>query len=435
MSSATPAVLPRRGSAALIASVVLASIGSGLFMPLSIVYFTALSSVPLPLLGTLLGAANLITVPIPLWAGLLADRFGARPLVIVAQLLQALSFLAYVRVHEPVGIFLASSVGAVGVRLYWSSIFTLIADHADHHRSAGKDLWYARANIARTVGIGAGGFITGLVITDGRPAAYHAIAYASFACFLLAALALAALLRLPHRPDPDAPPVAGYRAMARDRAFMGLTALNVIYALSTLMLGLALPTFIRTALSGPAWLTSVVLVGNAVLITASGSVLTRRLSGLRRTRVLCVAAALWSGWGLSLAAIAQGRGAWAAAVLVIATLLFTIAEIMHAPASMALAAAISPDRARGRYLAMFQYSFIAAEIIAPIFFTTLFDRGHAVPFLALAVANGVAIVCGIRLERHLPPHALHPSPQPPPGDRDGAAASETPSRSGGRAPV
>jgi hypothetical protein len=53
---------------------------------------------------------------------------------------------------------------------------TLTADYADHVGSARKDSWYAWTNIARTVGLGAGGLITGLVIADGSESAYRVIA-------------------------------------------------------------------------------------------------------------------------------------------------------------------------------------------------------------------------------------------------------------------
>jgi MFS family permease len=351
------------------------------------------------MLGAILGAAAAITLPIPLWAGALADRVGARPLVIAAQVLQALAYLAYGSVTEPVGIFLAAATGAIGVRLFWSSVFTLIADYADHVGSSRKDLWYAWANIARTVGIGAGGLITGLVIADGRDAAYRAIAYASFACYTVAAITLAAFVRLPrhHRPA-GAEPSPGYRTLLRDRTFLGLTGVNVFFALSTLMLGLSLPTFIQTALRGPAWLTSTILVGNAILIALLGSRITRRLAGWRRTQVLRVAAALWAGWGLAYFGIAEVR-AGVIVGLIVATFLFTLAEVLHAPASMAIAATIAPSSLRGRYLAVFQYSWIAAEIGAPVFFTTLFEVGYGLPFLILAGVNGVAVVLTLGLER------------------------------------
>ncbi len=401
MSASTP---NRRGGAALVGSLLLASLGSGLFLPLSLVYFTALTDIPLALLGTLLGAANTITLPVPLCAGALADRFGARSVVIGAQALQAASFLCYVWVHSPVMVFLAAAVGAVGVRFFWSSIFTLIADYTDQAH-ARQELWYARANIARTVGIGAGGLAAGLLIANGGADAYRAIAYASFACFTVAAATLAAFLRMPsHRPVKGSIPLFGYRDLLKDRPFLALTSVNTLYALSTLMLGLALPTFVRVVLHRSAWLTSAVLVGNAVLIALLGNSVTRRLAHLRRTRVICAAGGLWACWSLALGGIACGRITWAApAALIAATLMFTLAEVIHAPASMALAADGAPPRARGRYLAGFQYSFVFAEIIAPVFFTNLFGFGHAIPFLALGALNIAAIACTLRLERHVLP--------------------------------
>jgi hypothetical protein len=54
-------------------------------------------------------------------------------------------------------------------------------------------------------------------------------------------------------------------------------------------------------------------------------------------------------------------------VLLAGTALFTAAELTHAPIAMALATALSPPAARGRYLASFQYSFTVAGLVAPAF--------------------------------------------------------------------
>jgi hypothetical protein len=110
-----------RGGAVLIGALVIDSVGNGLFLSLSLVFFTQLTDVPLGLLGVLISVANALTVPIPVWAGVLVDRLGALPLVIGAQVMQALGYLAYRGVTEPVGILLAMSLVAVGVRFFRSS--------------------------------------------------------------------------------------------------------------------------------------------------------------------------------------------------------------------------------------------------------------------------------------------------------------------------
>src|SRR5205807_1432481 len=99
-------------------------------------------------------------------------------LVVAAQLMQAVGYLAYAWVRTPWGIFAASALVAIGVRVFWSSIFTAIADYADAtpgQRS--KDSWYALANAARTAGLAVGGLITGAAIAQGGNEVYLVIAY------------------------------------------------------------------------------------------------------------------------------------------------------------------------------------------------------------------------------------------------------------------
>ncbi|TNM67080.1 MFS transporter [Streptomyces sp. NP160] len=414
-----------RGGAALVTALVVDSLGNGLFLPLSLVFFLQLTDVPLALLGLLLTLANAVTLPAPVWVGTLVDRFGARPLVVAAQLLQAVGFAAYALVHGPVGVFAASALVAVGVRVFWSSVFTAIAEHAEADEAArpgqawSKDTWFSVANGARTAGLAIGGLATGVVIADGRDGTYVAVAYASAVCFGVAALLIAVVVPSRHRTRPEdtaGQPAAaedeptGYRALLRDRPFAVLTALNTVYALTSMMLGLALPTVVLTVLEAPAWLTAAVLAGNAALIAVLSAPVGLRTPRYRRTRVLAVAAGLWTAWAAGMALLAPGRLGVVVVVVVSVTLLFTAAELLHAPASTALAAAAAPDGARGRYLAVFQYSFTAASIVAPAFFTTLASVTSALPWLALAALNAVSVVVLLRLEQRLPAAALREGP-------------------------
>ena len=89
------------------------------------------TAVSLGVLGLLASAATVVTLPVPVWTGTLADRFGAIPLVVAAQLLQAVGYVSFSWVKTPAGVFVASALVAVGVRVFWSAIFTAIADYAD----------------------------------------------------------------------------------------------------------------------------------------------------------------------------------------------------------------------------------------------------------------------------------------------------------------
>ena len=264
-----------RGGPVLVLALVVDSLGNGLFLPLSLIFFLALTDVPLALLGALLTAATAITLPVPIWAGALADRFGALAVVVAAQVLQAAGFVAYAHVGGPVSVFAAAALVAVGVRLFWSVIFTALADYAEN--SAGTwalDTWYSISNGARTAGLAAGGLVTGVVLADGRAGTYIAVAYAAAICFAAAAGLIAAFVRIPHtrhRVEPDqAGGAGGYRVVLRDRAFVALVGVNTIFALASIMLGLALPTVVQQVFAGPGWLTAGVLAGNALAIAVAG---------------------------------------------------------------------------------------------------------------------------------------------------------------------
>jgi MFS family permease len=396
-----------RGGSVLIGALIVDSLGNGLFLPLSLVFFLKLTTVSLAVLGVLASAATVVTLPVPVWTGTLADRFGAIPLVVVAQLLQAVGYLSFTWVRTPAGIFVASALVAVGVRVFWSAIFTAIADYADAGPGKrSKDSWFALANTARTAGLAVGGLAAGAVVADGKVAAYLAIAYCAAASFAVAATLIALFVRAPRVIGDDSPAAQGYRAMLRDYPFLALIAVNTIFAMSSMMLPLALPAFVLRGLHEPGWLTASVLAGNAILISVLGAPVTKLVSRYRRTRILAASAVLWATWSLLFAVLVPGHPAWVIPLLIGATLLFTVADVMHAPASAALAAAVAPDHVRGRYLAVFQYSFTFASIVGPVFFTSLFGVGRAAPWIALGLIDCLGAVAIVALERRLPREAL-----------------------------
>lgn len=398
-----------RGARVLVAALVVDAVGNGLFLPLSLIYFVRLTPVPLAVVGVVLSVASLIPLPVPIWAGWLADRIGPKPVVVGSQLLQAVGYAAFTMVHEPVGILLAAATVGVGVRFFWSAVFALLADFAeggDHRRS--KDSWFTLANIARTVGLAVGGLLTGVLVSSGAPAAYRATAWCASGAFVVAALLIGLAVAAPHVRHPH---VAGqgYAGMLRDRPFLALVLVNTVLALSSFFLALALPTVVTRQLGQPPWITSVLLASNAVLVALLSAPLVRRASGSRRTCVLVLAGILWASGALLLGLLPVVGNA-VVALLVVGTLCFTIAEAIHAPISQALAEAVAPPASRGRYLAVFQYSFALASIVGPGFFAVLFEIAHPLPWVALAALDVAALGGVLLLERRLPAAALRSAP-------------------------
>jgi hypothetical protein len=131
------------------------------------------------------------------------------------------------------------------------------------------------------------------------------------------------------------------------------------------MLTLGLGVFVDKGLGGPPWLAPAVLAGTTILLAALGAPGDQAAQavptnpGTRRGRGTV------GGVLPGCAGLGSKQLEWVIPALIVATLLYAAADVMHALVSMGLARALSLPTARGRYLAVFRYSFTIANMIAP----------------------------------------------------------------------
>jgi MFS family permease len=394
------------GMRALLVAMAVDTVGSGLFLPISLLYFTAVSHLALATVGLLASAGALATLPVPLAAGALVDRYGARAVVLAGQLLQGLGFLAYLVVRGPAEVLLAILVVAVGQRAFWSSFFTMVAALPADSTTPGapQERRFALVSVMQAAGYGVGALIGGLLAAAGT-GAYRAVTLADGLTFLVSiALIVSAVPSGTAHRDPVAPKT-GYRVLFRDRPYLALIAVNSIFCLCSVWMGVALPIYLVHGVNEP-WLVGPLLALNTALLALGQTTVTRVMQPLARTRAVAVAGVLWVAWSAGFAVVADLPTALVVPYLVVVTMFYTFAEMIHAPASNALGAAAAPPEARGRYMAAFQYGFTFATIVAPVLFTSLFDYRPQAPWTVLAVLTALAAVAMPALGRALPADAV-----------------------------
>ena len=411
--------LPKvRGRGTFLAVLLIDSLGTGLFAPFSLLYFHDALGLPLATVGLALSAASAFALPVAPPAGALVDRLGARRVVAAAQLLQGAGFVGYLVVNSTAALFLAALVVAVGQRAFWSSFFTLLAEITTPEE---RDRWYGLAGAAQNAGTGVGGLLGGAAVAVGSEAGYLLVVAANALTFFLAGLLLlwrvdearprhalqgSARREASESRGPNPTPGLGYATFLRDRPFLLLTAANAAFALLSIMFAVGLPVFASETLGAPAWALGALFAINTALLAATQTFVVRLLEGRRRTRALAFAALLWCGWCLLLMLALAVPASLVVPYLFAATAAFTLAELVHAPTSNALAAAASPEPSRGRYLAAFQLSWALASVLAPGLFALLFAAGPTLAwtvFAALALGAGAATVL---VEGRLPAGAL-----------------------------
>jgi MFS family permease len=394
--------LPHLGTARPFAlALAIDALGSGLFLPFSLLYFHHAGGLSLPQAGLGLSVAMLAAVPAPLFAGVLTDRVGPKRITIITNAARAAGFLGYLWVHDLRTLLAATLLVAVSDRLCWVAHPALVAELAG---SGSRDRWFGLTTALRCAGLGVGGLLAGLAVSDLGVTGYHLLAVANATSFTVAAL----LIRRLHVPSRAAAQVAapatgtdGLRAVLADRPFGGVVASNLVFGIARTVIVVGLPVYTVQVLNAPAWLAGALYAIYTAMIALGQTSMVRRLERHRRTRALMMAAVLWAASFLLLATAPLLPATLLAAFLFGVTGLYTVAVMVHAGVIDALVVEAAPDGLRARYVGVYHLSWAAANAVAPGVFTLLLAWQPSLPWIALTVLLLLAVLGMWTLEPRL----------------------------------
>ena len=395
----------RRNRAVLLIALGVDNFGSGLFLPVAVLYVTRVVGLPLAASGTLVAAGTVAGLGVPPVAGRLTDRMGPLRVVVGAEVLQALGAVAYLAAAGPADVAMAAVLLAAGQQLFYCSLFALISDVAG---DGPKDRPFALAAMVRAACFSVGGLAAGGLLSVAGLAAYRIAVAADAVSFAACALLLALLVRVPRPRHRQARAAGGRGGLLSDRPFLavivatGLAALSVDFFLS------GMSVYVLRDLHTRPWLPGTALALCAGLSGAGATAALRFTRRLRRTTAMILGAGLYVVWcGACAAALALPPG-WRPPELLGATALMATAGLLFQRAN-ALAEAIAPTAVRGRYLAAFQYAFTVPGVIAPAV-VALFSVAAWLPWLLVAASAGLAVPLMRWLSGALPASALRPAP-------------------------
>lgn len=396
-----------RGHWPLVWAMVIDTLGTGLFLPFTILYFLATTRMPVAEVGLGLAVSGGASLPFGPVCGSLADRWGARAVVVGSNVLRMAGFVGFLGVRTFPELLITSLIVQLGNRAFYASYAPLVTQVAPVGQ---RERWFGFVGSLRNVGFSLGGLIAGVAITGGGKDAYYAIVIVNAVSFGLAAILLT---RLKLRPLPIAEESAlsrqGWRAVLVDRPYLMLTAVNLAFAMATNALDLVLPVYLVRVLALPAWTAGASFGLNCILVSFAQAPVVTKLEGRDRTRLL-VLAGLISAISVLVFLAADGLPVAAALTLVVVgVVLFSASELIASPVMSAMSAEAAPDALRGRYIALFQMSWTISNSVGVAVLTWLISIGAAATwgFLAVvSVAGSVGIgVVGKHLDR--------PSVEPP----------------------
>lgn len=391
------------GHGPLAAALLVDSLGDGLFLPFSLVYFLKTTSLGLPDIGFSLSAAGFLALAAVPASGQLVDRIASARVVIAGNLASAAAFTGYLAVSRAWQLVALAFLAAVGGRLFWTANLALVGEAFP---VAERPRWFAFQRAMRNVGFGLGGLAGALVIASGSPVGYRLLVAANAASFAFAALLMLRWSRhhkprlqdsgrnrqLPVAPRryralrKRSPAPGGYRAALADRPFMRLAAVNLIFVLAMMAPEVLLTVYLVRDLHRAAWVSGVLFILNTALVVTCQLTVSRAAERLHPTRVLRLAACAWAVSFLLLWILGSVPAVVVVPGAVTAIVVFTGAEMLQGPVLNDLVVASAPANLRGRYLAVYQLSWALGRAAAPGMLSWLLSTGPGWPWVVLAAA-------------------------------------------------
>ena len=388
-----------RAQPGLVSALLIDSVGTGMFIPFSLLFFQVTTSLPLGRIGLGLSIAALVRIPVTVAAGPLSDRFGPRAAIVGSQVLQAAGFTGYLFVHGFWSLVAAAILVQVGNSVFWVAYAPLIVAVAGESE---RERWFALGTALRTAGYAAGGVIAGAAVAVGGRDGYIAVVAANGASFVLAAFLTARLRPGTAAPRPAAGPGGSWQPMLRDHPFLGFVAVNVGITFLALAVPTAVPVFLVDTLGLPSWSPGATLALNAVLVAASAPIVMSVISGRRRRNVLMAAQACVIVVLAVFLAVHLLPGGVAVAVVLIAVLPLAACEVTQGAVVPAVVTESATPLTLGRYTSAYQMTFSIADIICPAVVTAALRAGAVTLWLPLSAVALLDLAAVGLLARRMP---------------------------------
>ncbi len=379
------------------------AVGTGLFLPFSLLFFLTTTSLPLTRIGLALSVAAVVRIPVTIAAGPLSDRFGPRAAIVTSQLLQAAGFAGYLLVHGFWSLVAAAVLVQIGNSIFWVAyaplIFAIAAEDEREH-------WFALCTTLRTAGLAAGGLVAGATVAVGGQAGFIGVAAANAVSFVFAAFLSARLRPGTGVAARDTAPASGAGAswgpLLRDYPFLGFVAVNVGITFLALAVPLALPVFLVKILGLPAWAPGVTLALNAIGVAAAAPVVMAAITGRPRHRVLTISQAFMIVAFAVFLIMHRLPAGIAIALVLIAVVPVAACEAMQAAVVPAVVTESATPRTLGRYTSAYQVTFSIGDIIVPAIVTAALRAGATALWLPMSAVALLDLAAIALLARRMP---------------------------------
>jgi len=387
----------------------LSAIGSGLTMPLLIVYLGEIRGLGLTIGGLVvayIAVVSLVVFPVVGWA---SDRYGPKPVLMAGLLVEAAGVALLGKVASAPSAFLVGTIVALGSAMAWpaqSALLGRVTTQENRQRVFGIQF------MLLNLGLGVGGIVSALVVSETDPQTFVWLYLADAAAYLAY---FAVLLTLPgvgvgrvaeaplEEGGGSDPRRAGMREVLADRILRRVLLLAVVLLMSGYgALEVGIPVFI-TVINGfdVSWV-GVSFAVNTFTIVAAQLLVLRLIKGRSRSYLMLAVALTWAmSWILMGSSLLAGPTV-ALILVLVASGVFALGETLWAPVAPSLVNDLAPEHLRGRYNSSMSLVWSLSSIIGPGIAGLMLGAGLEVAWILVLVAGcTAAAVMALGLRRVL----------------------------------
>ncbi|GAA3286005.1 MFS transporter [Dactylosporangium vinaceum] len=315
-------------------------------------YLTSARHLAIPVAGLVVGLYGIGGIAGVLLGGVLADRWGRRPTLLLAHF-GAVAVLAGLIVARPIPAIavLAALLGMMHAMPGPAFVAAIVDVTPADDRSRAFNLQFWAFNLGMAVASVLAGALAEVSFT-----LLFAVDAAGTLLTALLILGKVRETRPAHRATATS--AGGLHTALTDRAYMLFVGLSLLLAVLSTQTSTILPLAITADGLRPSAYGSV--VAYAALLIVVGQLFVPRLIGRWRKGTALAVANVLLGLGFAAVSLADGILGYLAAATV-----WTAGSMIAAPPNAAVIAELSPEALRGRYQSVFYLTFPAAGFIAP----------------------------------------------------------------------
>jgi MFS family permease len=344
----------------------LSEIGSGFTIFYAPIFFVQQVGLSATSVGLALGSASISGIAGRLISGTYADRWGRKPVLLLATLVLAIACFIFTITNDFPTLIAGCLVQGLGLGLYWPANEAIVAD-----LTTGEDrrFAYAITRLADNLGMGMGIIAGGLLISStGAYRNLFLIDGISFCCFFLTiALGIRETLQ-PHKIAPQF--ISGYTTALRDRRLLVYVLVNIILTVYIAQTQVTLPLYFSGFVSqanAPGFkpeVISTLFTGHLLMTIACQIPILKLLQRLSHARSLMVSGGFWILGFICITVTGTSDNyqlLWASLGLG----LFALAIVAYTPTASALIADLAPPSLRGVYTSINSLCWAAGYAIGP----------------------------------------------------------------------